>query len=94
MRPLHALAAPLFVILVTVVPVASVPVPATPVAAAEVVAQMGPAEEVPAAEAEDEAPPWTSRYLIPTVVAMTVVVLLLVVAGYGSRVSGRYRVRR
>lgn len=59
------------------------------------------AEEAPepAVVVVDEAPPpedspWTFRFLVPTVLAMSGAALLVVVAAYGRRVKGRYRVVR
>lgn len=45
------------------------------------------------AGAEDEAA-WTFRYLVPTVLAISVMTLALVFFLYGYRVRGRYRVVR
>jgi hypothetical protein len=41
-------------------------------------------------EAEDEA--WTFRFLVPTLIGGSGLVLLAVVLGYGVRIRGRYRV--
>lgn len=37
---------------------------------------------------------WTFRFLVPTVLAISVIALVGVVAGYGLRIRGRYRVAR
>jgi hypothetical protein len=47
---------------------------------------------------EDAEPPaedaWTFRFLVPTLLALTGVVVAGVVLAYGVRVAGRYRVSR
>jgi hypothetical protein len=48
--------------------------------------------EVESEDAKDVA--WTFRYLVPTLLALGVVVLLAVILHYGFRVRGRYRVVR
>lgn len=53
----------------------------------------------PAVVVADEAPPpeddpWTFRFLVPTVLAMSGMALLVVIVAYGRRVKGRYRVAR
>lgn len=45
-----------------------------------------------AAAPEDQA--WTFRFLVPTVLAMSGLIVLVTVVGYGVRVRGRYRVVR
>lgn len=71
---------------------AAAPALAVPLALqADTVAQE-PAVEVPEPEPEDEAEPWTTRYLVPTVLAAMAVVVGLVVVGYLVRLRGRYRV--
>ncbi len=77
-----------------IAPVAGLgPVPA-PAAAAPLVAAQEPAVEIPEEAPADEEPPWTARYLAPTVLAMAAVVLAMVIVFYAVRVRGRYRVVR
>ena len=56
-----------------------------------------PAEEGPVVVVGEEAEPpaedaWTFRYLVPTLLVLTGVVVVGVVFAYGIRVKGRYRV--
>lgn len=88
----------LLVLAYTTVPAAAIPDMALPeavaaeVAAAPQVVAQEPAVEVPEqAEAEEEQP-WTARYLIPTLLAISALVLLVVGVSYGVRLRGRYRV--
>jgi len=61
--------------------------------------QEAPAEGGPVVVVGDEvAPPaedaWTFRFLVPTLIALTGVVVAGVALGYGIRIKGRYRVSR
>ena len=47
--------------------------------------------EARAEAAEDGA--WTFRFLVPTALVLSAVIVLLVASGYGFRVRGRYRVK-
>ncbi len=90
---LREMLAALWLVLMPVAPVAGLGPAAPPAAAATVVAQE-PAVELPEEPPADEEPPWTARYLAPTVLAMAAVVLALVGVVYAIRVRGRYRVVR
>jgi len=48
-------------------------------------------DTTPAAVEQDA---WTFRFLVPTVLAISGIALIGVLAGYGLRVRGRYRVAR
>ena len=45
------------------------------------------------AAAEDD-PAWTFRYLVPTLLVLTALILAVVAVAYAIRVKGRYRVAR
>ena len=47
--------------------------------------------EARAEAAEDGA--WTFRFLVPTALVLSALIVVLVAAGYGFRVRGRYRVK-
>lgn len=80
---------------VMTVPATALPVPGPAVVdAAPMVAAQEPAVVVPEAAEDEEEQPWTSRFLVPTALAMTAVVLAGVAVGYGVRLRGRYRVVR
>ena len=58
-----------------------------------------PPGDIPAVVVDDGAPPeaeeaWTFRYLVPTVLALSGLVVAATVIGYGVRVRSRYRVVR
>lgn len=58
-----------------------------------------PAGDGPAVVVDEGPPPpseadWTFRFLVPTVLAVSGLVVAGVVVGYGVRVRGRYRVVR
>ncbi len=91
---LRELLAGLWILLMPVAPVAGLGLAAPPAAAAATVVAQEPAVEVPEEPPADEEPPWTARYLAPTVLALGAVVLALVVVVYAIRVRGRYRVVR
>jgi len=66
-------------------------------AAAPALAQEENPGEGPAVVLEDEAEEesdeaWTFRYLVPTLMVGSAVVVLAVLVGYGIRIRGRYRV--
>ena len=44
------------------------------------------------AEAAEDAS-WTFRFLVPTALVLSAIIVVLVAAGYGVRVRGRYRVK-
>jgi len=52
----------------------------------------GAAIDVPPVDPPETANPWTSRYLIPTILALTVVVIGGVVVYYLVAIKGRYAV--
>jgi len=52
----------------------------------------GAAVEIPPAEVVEATPPWTQRFLIPTIVALTVVVIGGVIVYYVVGIKGRYTV--
>ena len=54
--------------------------------------ESGAAVEVPPVDAAEETPPWTQRFLIPTILALTVVVIGGVAVVYLVDVRGRYTV--
>ncbi len=53
-----------------------------------------PAVEAPPAEVQSEEDPWTSRFLVPTVMLLGIAALVGSIGYYGVRVRGRYRVMR
>jgi hypothetical protein len=54
--------------------------------------QNQPAVEAPAEEAAPEDQPWTNRFLAPTALAITGLVIVAAGAHYVVRIRGRYRV--
>ena len=52
----------------------------------------GAAVEVPPADVVEVTPPWTQRFLIPTILALTVVVIGGVTVYYIVGIKGRYSV--
>ncbi len=68
------------------------PALAGPVALQSDVVAQQPAVEAPEPVPEDDDSPWTTRYLVPTLLAVMAVVMVLVVLGYFIRLRGRYRV--
>lgn len=66
---------------------------------APAVAQESPSGDTPAVVVDEGAPivaepAWTFRFLVPTVLAVSGLVLAITVIGYGVRLRGRYRVVR
>ncbi|MET0830922.1 MAG: hypothetical protein ABWZ13_07515 [Acidimicrobiales bacterium] len=51
-----------------------------------------PAVEAPPPEAEEEAIPWTTRFLAPATLALGVVGVIAVTIYYGAKVVAKYRV--
>lgn len=51
-----------------------------------------PAVEAPAASEEEEEAPWTSRFLVPTVLALGALSVVAAAGFYIVRIRGRYRV--
>jgi hypothetical protein len=54
--------------------------------------ESGAAVEIPPVEIVEETPPWTQRFLIPTILALTAVVIGGVVVYYLVGIKGRYTV--
>ena len=54
--------------------------------------ESGAAIDVPPVEIVDETPPWTTRYLLPLTLTLTVVVIGGLVAYYLFGIRGRYTV--
>jgi hypothetical protein len=54
--------------------------------------ESGAAVEVPPVDPPETTEPWTSRYLIPTILALTVVVIGGVIVYYLAGIKGRYNV--
>ena len=54
--------------------------------------ESGAAVEVPPVDLPETTDPWTSRYLIPTILALTVVVIGGVIVYYLVGIKGRYNV--
>lgn len=52
----------------------------------------GAAVEIPPVEVVEETPPWTQRFLIPTILALTAVVIGGVSVYYVVGIKGRYTV--
>ncbi len=65
-----------------------------PLAAAQEGGVIEPAVVISDDAGDTEDPAWTFRYLVPTVLATSAVVLGLTVLLYGVRLRGRYRVVR
>ncbi|HAX81014.1 MAG TPA: hypothetical protein DCY40_00405 [Actinobacteria bacterium] len=68
-------------------------------AAAPALAQESPSGDTPAVVLDEGAPieaepAWTFRFMVPTVLAISGLVLAIAVIGYGVRLRGRYRVVR
>ena len=62
-------------------------------------AQQAPPGDTPAVVVDEGAPvptedAWTFRFLVPTVLALSGLIVVGTVIGYGLRVRGRYRVVR
>ncbi|MCB2224409.1 MAG: hypothetical protein KQH83_09600 [Actinobacteria bacterium] len=53
-----------------------------------------PAVVVTDPAADDADPAWTFRYLVPTAITLSALVLAGFAVGYGVRIKGRYRVAR
>jgi uncharacterized membrane protein YhiD involved in acid resistance len=51
-----------------------------------------PAVVIPDVPPEEEAQPWTSRFLYPTIVAVTIILILGLVIGYNRSIRHRYKV--
>jgi hypothetical protein len=54
--------------------------------------ESGAAVEVPPVDVVEETPPWTQRFLVPTILALTVVVIGGVAVFYLVDIRGRYTV--
>ena len=59
---------------------------------APITVDSGAAVDVPPVEPAEAPDPWTSRYLIPTILALTVVVIGGVIVYYLVAIKGRYTV--
>ena len=81
-------------ILILLLMVAILTVGLAPLAAAQEGGVIEPAVVISDDAGDTDDPAWTFRYLVPTVLAISVVVLLLTVLLYGVRLRGRYRVVR
>ncbi len=57
-------------------------------------ATSGAAVDIAVEEEAPEEQPWTARFMIPAMVALTAVVVVLSAVVYGLRVRARYRVVR
>lgn len=62
-------------------------------------AQGSPSGDAPAVVVDEGAPvptedAWTFRFLVPTVLGLSGLIVVATVVGYGRRVRGRYRVVR
>jgi hypothetical protein len=68
--------------------------PATTTAETTFAPGQEPAVVVSDAGAAADEPAWTFRFLVPTLLALSGLVLVALVIGYGVRVKGRYRVSR
>ena len=68
--------------------------PATATVPGSIGFQNQPAIVIDQQEEADEERPWTSRFLVPTSIAVTAVVLGGAAAHFLVRVKGRYRVTR
>jgi hypothetical protein len=51
-----------------------------------------PAVEAPPAEADEEEPPWTTRFLAPAALALGIMGVIGITAYYGAKVAAKYRV--
>jgi hypothetical protein len=52
----------------------------------------GPAVEAPPAEIDEPEQPWTARFIYPTIVIATVVLILGIAIGYNRKIRKRYQV--
>jgi hypothetical protein len=53
---------------------------------------LGPAVPAPPPEVVDEEQPWTARFIYPTIVAVTVILLIGLAIGYNRSIKKRYTV--
>ncbi len=59
---------------------------------APIAVESGAAVEVPPLDVVEETPPWTQRFLVPTILALTVVAIGGVTVYYLVGIKGRYTV--
>ena len=52
----------------------------------------GPAVEAPVVEVEEQEQPWTARFIYPTIVIVTIVLIVGLAIGYNRTIRNRYQV--
>jgi len=93
-RSLRALTATLLVGLVLALPTVALgqDEETEDVETAPITVESGAAVEVPPVDVDEVTPPWTQRFLVPTILALTVVVIGGVSVFYVVGIKGRYTV--
>jgi len=65
---------------------------ATTVAAEQISEGEGPAIDAPEVEIEEQAQPWTARFIYPVLLVITIVLIGWIVIAYNRKVRHRYEV--
>ncbi len=77
-----------------VVGLLAIPVAVSPPTGLSLAQAQEPVLEAPPAEEEAGDDAWTFRFLVPTAIVLSTIVVVVVVILYGVRVRGRYRVKQ